>query len=304
MIGSMRTQSRVTLQVGENSNGWMAAGFRMTGMNQSLNGTYHGVSGSFTCDSTCNLETQTDGALVLHGDWTFTPIRSTTNYYRSGVAQDQDTEYLYFGIWASEPTDAAQDHGFKWIAGGNTGTGTLGNLNSLTGSAMFRGGAVGKYALKKVANREARIGTFTATATFTADFGTAGAAGEISGSITDFHEGGTSLTGGWSVTLTETAPTLAIPDDAVALAAIMSGVATARIGGIGATGLWAASLHGSNNPGYTDIAGIAGIAAAVKCSETAGCPGVDLAGVAGWFEASDSDDLAAIAGAFGAEYKP
>ena len=52
--------------------------------------------------------------------------------------------------------------------GGNTISAGFGGLE---GTATFNGGAVGKYALKAVAGREARIGTFTAKATFTASFG-------------------------------------------------------------------------------------------------------------------------------------
>ena len=85
--------------------------------------------------------------------------------------------------------------------------------------------------------------------------------------------------------------------------------ATASIDGVSATGNWAASLHGTNNPGFDDFDGDTGD---VACPITAGCPAADLAGVAGWFRAFSSVDAdtagnppdaataAAIAGAFAA----
>ena len=58
------------------------------------------------------------------------------------------------------------------------------NFNALTGTATFNGGAVGKYADgNQVGQANARIGTFTAKATFTADFETATAAGTLAGGL-------------------------------------------------------------------------------------------------------------------------
>ena len=49
---------------------------------------------------------------------------------------------------------------------------------------------MGKYALKAVAGREARIGTFTAKATFTASFDAENTNDTLSGTIDEFREGG------------------------------------------------------------------------------------------------------------------
>ena len=66
--------------------------------------------------------------------------------------------------------------------------------------------------------------------------------------------------------------------------------ATAEIGGVPASGAWAATLYGSAN-----------VRTGATAEQTeAKYPLADLAGVAGRFEASNTQDTAAIAGAFAA----
>ena len=164
----------------------------------SRSGTYDGYSGTFKCaeTGTCNIAADADGALTFAGTWTFTA--SLTAKRHSSQAQE-DSEFLYFGIWAHELTNAAGTPDFKWAAGGDATDITADpHFAALTGSATFTGGAIGKYALAKVAGREAKIGTFTATANFSATFGTSPT---ISGRITDFKEGGSSLGADWHVFL-------------------------------------------------------------------------------------------------------
>ena len=163
--------------------------------NGSRSGTYDGYSGTFKCSTACNIAAAADGALTFAGTWTFT---ASLTAKRSSKQAEQDTEFLYFGVWAYEPAEPARDPDLKWAAGGdsNAGDAAIGNFTDLTGTATFTGGAIGKYALAKVGGREAKIGTFTATASFTADFdkapdGTEG--NRLSGRITDFKEGGTSV---------------------------------------------------------------------------------------------------------------
>ena len=268
----------------------------------SRGGTYNGYSGTFSCVTGCNMMSNDEGAVTFdEGDWTFKASAT------AGGTSMQDTEYLYFGIWAFDPKTPSGNHEFKWIAGGggtrtvDDGTVTITNINAtnfdaLTGTATFNGGAVGKYVLRNQVGQKDSIGTFTAKATFTANFG----ANTLDGRITDFREGGSSLAG-WSVYLGMTSSAAAVLSDEGA-----TGEAHASIGGVSATGNWAASLHGSNNPGYTDFGdGVNQI----ECPVSAGCPSADLAGVAGWFDAfsegaANSPDTAnsdaAIAGAFAA----
>jgi len=262
-------------------------------------GTYHGVSGTFTCTvgadtNSCNAVNATSpatGLNIIAGTWAFTPTRGNLT---SGVRQDSDTEYLYFGIWEfvpkePDPTGTDNDHSLEWIAGG-AGTIDSTHFGPLTGEATFDGGAVGKYVIRNQAGPQSdRIGTFTAKAVFTADFDT----NKLFGDITEFKEGGSSLGTNWSVYLGSSASE---PADLGAAGTSGTPVTTASIDGLPAAGDWAATLHGSNNLGYNDFddPGVG----TTECPVTAGCPAADLAGVAGWFDAVGTN--AAIAGAFGA----
>ena len=268
-----------------------------------FSGTYHGVGGTFTCPGSdtgaCNAENATSpntGLTMIVGTWTFAPTRSGLT---SGVQQEQDTEYLYFGVWAYQPNDITAVPDFRWIGGGEQML-DANHFGALEGTAKFTGGALGQYALRSQAGQENdRIGTFTATAEFTANFDT----NTIYGDITDFMEDGTSLGSNWSVYLGKDSSMAA---DLAATGA--TGVSTASIGGVSATGMWGATLHGSNNLGYTDFDDPG--AGTTDCPLAGGCLAADLAGVTGWFDAisastsPDADGMAvanaAIAGAFGA----
>ena len=247
------------------------------------NGTYNGYSGTFTCDNGCNIKTDdATEVLAFTGTWTFTTSLTTK---RSSRQTEEDTEFLYFGIWAFEPTnpsDTMNEHEFKWAAGGDKTGITNTTFNALTGTAEFAGGAIGKYALAKVGGRAARIGTFTATATFNATF--AANNSKISGRITDFKEGGSSLGSDWHVFLGSTASAAA---DFTEMGA--TGMTHGAIDGDNATGTWGATLHGSDNKELADREKYA-------ASEY---PIADVTGVAGRFEAV-AGSSAAIAGAFGA----
>ena len=175
------------------------------------------------------------------------------------------------------------------MAGGGAESGAeLGRFDALTGSATFRGGAVGRYVTQgQVGGRNATIGTFTATATLNADFGAADASGTLSGSITDFREGGSPLSG-WRVTLGSDG-NVGVPSTITTGAA--TGTTVANVGGLSVGGSWGATFHGSDNDGGTELTDT------VKYPP-AQYPPVDLAGVSGWFDATGLD--ASLAGAFAA----
>ena len=255
-------------------------------------GRFDGAGGTFSCTATTNADTAcvltnaatvAEGLTVADGTWTFTPS-SVNNPVGSDL---QDRTYLYFGIWAFEPTDPADDeednaHNFRWAAGGDADN--LTTFDSLTGTASFTGGAIGRYALAKVGGRAARVGTFTATATFNATFGDT--TDTISGRITDFREGGSDLGSDWNLFLggsPSTAATLTVTGT--------SGSPTTHgaINGDAATGTWGAIFQGSNNMELSDR---------TKYPLTT-YPETELTGVAGWFQAAAGSN-AAVAGAFGA----
>ena len=246
-------------------------------------GTYDGVSGKFSCtgdDSACTV-TRTDGTTSIGTtNWTF----KATNL-NSGAPVDQDDAFLYFGIWSSIPDNISEDaYNFRYVAGGGAATGSdLSDFNTLTGSATFGGGAVGKYVTQgQVGGQNAKIGTFTATATLNADFGDGDESGDLSGSITEFREDGSPLAG-WRVTLGGATDVGDASD--IGNGAVTGGITVANIGGLSVGGSWGATFHGSTN----DITGLA---------DRKKYPAVDLAGVAGWFDATGPD--ASLAGAFAA----
>ena len=169
---------------------------------------------------------------------------------------------------------------------------TVGLFQDLTGSAIFTGGAVGRYALETSTDQAARVGTFTAKATLTADFDNAsdGSAGNsLDGNITDFREGGRSFGSNWNVYLGASASTAAdLTNTGVAM---QVGGANASIGGVDVSGAWGATLHGIDN---MDLSSRDDYSATKY-------PRVDISGVSGWFEAVDTEKGVAIAGAFGAK---
>ena len=97
---------------------------------------------------------------------------------------DEDDAYLYFGIWSSIPdniTGMGITSGTLQAAEPRNRKCDLSNFDALIGPATFRGGAVGKYVTQgQVGGQNAKIGTFTATATLNADFGADAEAGTLS----------------------------------------------------------------------------------------------------------------------------
>ena len=277
----------------------MAAGVRVSG-------TYDGVAGTFTCEiSACEglrsgitltaLVTGRDALTGMRsfgggGSWSFKP--SSIN---GGIRQQEDTEHLYFGIWVEEPNVASSDHGYEYIMGGGDNTFAEVDRVGLPGTASFRGGAIGKYVTRNQVGENARIGSFTAAADFTATFG---GSPTLEGRLTNFRDGSQTLSG-WSVHLGGGGVGSATNEPAIFDAGtITAQAATALIGGVSANGGWDATLYGNTNhlldhdptatPNPRDL---------VKYP-LARYPVADLAGMVGNFYASS--DNAALAGAFAA----
>ena len=271
--------------------------------NIAVSGTYDGVSGTYTCTA-CAIADGGDGVegitaadfdadvFVMLGDegrsfatgtWDFKPGSIT-----SGVRQTEDPEYLYFGIWVEEPDLASATHEYEYFWGGSAPFTDVTNA-SLPGTAKFSGGAVGKYVTRDQVGDNAKIGTFTAAANFTATFGSSPT---LEGRITDFRDGSQTLTG-WNVYLggADDEPT----EFAGGTVSNLNGGAKASIGGVNATGNWSAVLRGTPNPGRGQLT--ADPDAATKYP-LARYPVADLAGVVGNFHATSTN--AALAGAFAA----
>ena len=164
-----------------------------------VNGTFMGASGRFECTAApCEMGRRGD-RYVVTGTWRFV-ARDTT-----AIARIEDRSYAYFGWWrrAQRENDTYSYLPFAAIAGnattgGNqtlTYTATVGGgtaFDALTGSATYRGPAIGQYAIYQPLNGQSGAGEFTAQAELTANFNN----NMVSGTVTDF-----SNDPDWSLTL-------------------------------------------------------------------------------------------------------
>ena len=148
-----------------------------------------------------------------------TPARTARAVLYSDITEmpsmgSADGSYLTFGVWMDIPDASTAGSGnflFGTFTGGPVGrrvplTGGAGRVN-MSGTASYAGVATGVYSKATYtgmgssrALASTRIGSFTATATLSADFAAAGSFTGIGGSITNFKENGESL-GAWHVGL-------------------------------------------------------------------------------------------------------
>ena len=173
-------------------------------------GTFHGVSGTYSCtptaDNTCAANKAATGfALGLTLDatnvftpsadaWTFKPANANAR-----VTDGADTLYAVYGWWFRTPAGNG-----AWTASAFDGyygePVAIAGLDALlNGSATYRGGAAGKYALSSSTGGDNDAGHFTARATLEADFDTE----MITGTIDNFM--GVGGAKNWSVELNKSA---------------------------------------------------------------------------------------------------
>ena len=207
----------------------------------SFAGSVRGVDGTFSCtEGTCDAPTPNDdGAITSNQMWSFAPDDP------GAMIQVKDTAYVSFGWWLNAMgTDG--DYVFDAFA---SATGMVDNTqaaDTVDGSATYKGGAAGKYAMQSTTDDSASGGHFTATATLMANFDANTAAADqdpntagvsIGGSITDFMTGDMSRPN-WKVTLTA-------PEATASVGEITGAVATWKTGGaVDGTGNWNANFHG------------------------------------------------------------
>ena len=174
-------------------------------------GAFHGIPGKLTCATSCTAPTFDANGMVtsIADTWTFTPTAT-------GAARDdfmvadvkEDAEYLDFGVWGTfaevDQEGESREYGvfYQVSKEGNS-------LRTLEGKAEYRGMASGTYA-KKTENPDGMLeptshGGFTATAVLTAKFAggdiPANDHNTISGTISDFRDGGYPIDETWTVTL-------------------------------------------------------------------------------------------------------
>ena len=178
-----------------------------------VSGSYHGVSGTYYCTpaatSTCAARAHTTGFelggtanadntfATTSGTWTFKPGNAEAR-----VMSAMDTEYSSYGWWIRTAMDGkvtvSAFHDFK-------GTAETDIDLPDAGTATYRGGAAGKYALSSATGGTNDSGHFTARATLEAKFDT-GDTGTISGMLDNFV-GADGESRDWSVKLNEDAVT-------------------------------------------------------------------------------------------------
>ena len=141
-------------------------------------GTYFGGDATLKCLTTCTVaraETQDTAFTVTGGTWQVLPDPGA-------MIMVPDQDYMVFGAWLTVPDDAVNgEHRIGVFHDGMRDyTTDTDNVTRLTGKATYEGGAAGVY------RDRAYSGMFTARAVLNADFGTADAAGMLSGRIDNF----------------------------------------------------------------------------------------------------------------------
>ena len=158
-------------------------------------GTLQGASGTYRCSGdnpatdTCTVQNR-GGSFEFAGnnaDWDFIPSIGTVQIVVP------DAEYMWFGVWARQtvrlggmtPDQPTETWAFEANHGGNE----AGSVTLATGTATYRGPAVGRYAVYEPDTGDSGIGSFTASATLEADFDATGdedTEGTVAGMITGF----------------------------------------------------------------------------------------------------------------------
>ena len=204
-------------------------------------GTVSGLPGTFTC--TVGMCTVPSGDTLEGTGWTFVPNDP------NGTIDVADTAYVTFGWWlnATGIGDGYEFDAFASATGMEEARAVDGG--ELDGSATYKGGAAGKWAILSTTDDSASGGHFTAAATLTANFdvdSTPGTADNdennvsIGGTITDFMTGDVSRPS-WKVTLTAPDATASVPVDGI------TGKTSWTTGGaVDGIGDWSAVFYGGD----------------------------------------------------------
>ena len=158
-----------------------------------IRGTYNGGDGYYHCGQSagapCRSAVDGAGGITLTGGWSFEPDDGT-------MAVTPDADYVIFGWWSREVATGVDVATFAQTVGANL----AGAANTaLTGTAMYVGGAAGKYSINEPVEGNPNSGAFTAKAELTAKFGNATDLGTISGMLSGFMAGGEAKD--WTVAL-------------------------------------------------------------------------------------------------------
>ena len=163
-------------------------------------GSFHGVSGTYSCDTgtgrdqTCTAAVAAAGGFTLGGTgrWSFKPDDPNDR-----VTDSPDTNYASYGWWIFESEDGNTFHASAFAIVRGTVPDAAG-ITALLGTATYSGGAAGKYALISSTGGTNDAGHFTADATLEANFNT----NMVTGTIDNFM-GADGMSRDWSVELKE-----------------------------------------------------------------------------------------------------
>ena len=215
-------------------------------------GSYYGVAGTYSCTpgatGTCVVTKQTEG-YSLGGEnsptWTFTPTNPEDR-----VTEMPDMVYAVYGWWLHETAGGtATVSAFSGYRGAEDAAGVA----ALLGSATYKGGAAGKYAISAGAHNDS--GHFTADAELKANFDD----DTITGTINNFM-GGDDMARDWSVSLEEQfiGDTGLLRDAADAASVAVDSPGAETIWTMGGTagsesGNWIGSLHDNTDGGVPSV---------------------------------------------------
>ena len=201
--GTAGTAGTYTGMMAAHIAGFPAVGQQTYEDDDEVEGTYRGVSGTYTCDGECTSVPAAGGGFTLANSdgtgWTFKPVPGAT-------IRETASEYLYFGWWVRKDKDGKPTH--SRAVYGNVGivpvTGGLIDDAGLIGKAAYTGKAAGKFAVSDPLDAaKDGSGHFTADAMLTADFKASGSA--LEGTIDGFRLNDGTADPGWTVKLKEAA---------------------------------------------------------------------------------------------------
>ena len=164
-----------------------------------LSGSYHGVSGNYYCApigsgaaaNQCTSTKAAEGFTLGGGTWTFEASNNETR-----VMSTPDANYASYGWWLHTESDG--DFVASAFADTKGTVSAASGIDTLQGTATYKGGAAGQYALRSSTGGTNDAGRFTARATLEADFGD----DKITGTIDNFM-GDDGESRDWSIELME-----------------------------------------------------------------------------------------------------
>ena len=217
-----------------------------------VSGTFHGVSGTYSCtpgDQTCLSRKADDGYSLglLASDGTFTQTGWT---FKPGspdslLMDTPDANYASYGWWIHTSASGALTASAFTDNKGTPPTGL--SIADLRGTATYKGGAAGKYALRSSTGGTNDAGAFTADVELNATFA---AEHTVSGTIDNFM-GADGKSRDWSVELKEGAMN---DEGAITRTAAGDTVWTIGENAADASGEWSGTLQEAGDDGVPAVA--------------------------------------------------